>query len=198
MTLFQLLMLGASAFFAFKVYEHIKTLKDGGSEGIETSPQENKTANTFSPFDPEALVIKADEEFEAGNLQKAYALLNEANAKKAQNSDVLFKMGYILQQLGDNEEALKYYKEALEQDKENEFIHNAIASVYRAKGEFVSAKMHLSASLAIDDKNPITCYNYGNLLVDMKHLDEAKEMYKKALELKDDFKEAKEELEKLG
>jgi tetratricopeptide (TPR) repeat protein len=191
-------MLGASAFFAFKVYEHIKTLKDGGSEGIETSPQENKTANTFSPFDPEALVIKADEEFEAGNLQKAYALLNEANAKKAQNSDVLFKMGYILQQLGDNEEALKRYKEALEQDKENEFIHNAIASVYRAKGEFVSAKMHLSASLAIDDKNPITCYNYGNLLVDMKHLDEAKEMYKKALELKDDFKEAKEELEKLG
>ncbi len=198
MTLFQLLMLGASAFFAFKVYEHIKTLKDGGSEDIETSSQENKTVNTFSPFDPEALVIKADEEFEAGNLQKAYALLNEANAKKAQNSDVLFKMGYILQQLGDNEEALKRYKEALEQDKENEFIHNSIASVYRAKGEFVSAKIHLSASLAIDDKNPITCYNYGNLLVDMKHLDEAKEMYKKALELKDDFKEAKEELEKLG
>lgn len=198
MTLFQLLMLGASAFFAFKVYEHIKTLRDGGSEGIDASSQENKTAHTFSPFDPEALVIKADEEFEAGNLQKAYALLNEANAKKAQNSDVLFKMGYILQQLGDNEEALKYYKEALEQDKENEFIHNSIASIYRAKGEFVSAKMHLSASLAIDDKNPITCYNYGNLLVDMKHLDEAKEMYKKALELKDDFKEAREELEKLG
>lgn len=198
MTLFQLLMLGASAFFAFKVYEHIKTLKDGGSEGIDTSSQENKTANTFSPFDPEALVIKADEEFEAGNLQKAYALLNEANAKKAQNSDVLYKMGYILQQLGNNEEALRYYKEALEQDKENEFIHNSIASIYRAKGEFVSAKMHLRASLAIDDKNPITCYNYGNLLVDMKHLDEAKEMYKKALELKDDFKEAREELEKLG
>ena len=198
MTLFQLLMLGASAFFAFKVYEHIKTLKDGGSEGIDTSSQENKTANTFSPFDPEALVIKADEEFEAGNFQKAYALLNEANAKKAQNSDVLYKMGYILQQLGNNEEALRYYKEALEQDKENEFIHNSIASIYRAKGELVSAKMHLSASLAIDDKNPITCYNYGNLLVDMKHLDEAKEMYKKALELKDDFKEAREELEKLG
>ncbi|WP_310440842.1 tetratricopeptide repeat protein [Sulfurimonas sp.] len=198
MTLFQILMLGASAFFAFKVYEHIKTLKDGGSEGIDASSHENKTANTFSPFDPEALVIKADEEFEAGNLQKAYALLNEANAKKAQNSDVLYKMGYILQQLGNNEEALRYYKEALEQDKENEFIHNSIASIYRAKGEFVSAKMHLSASLAIDDKNPITCYNYGNLLVDMKHLDEAKEMYKKALELKDDFKEAREELEKLG
>lgn len=198
MTLFQLLMLGASAFFAYKVYEHIQTLKDSDVGEGGSSPEVKKSAEAFSPFDPEALIIKADEEFEAGNLQKAFALLKEANAKEAQNSDVLFKMGYILQQLGDNEEALKYYKEALELDKENEFIHNSIASVYRAKGEFVSARMHLSASLALDDKNPITYYNYGNLLVDMKHLEEAKEMYKNALALKEDFKEAQEELEKLG
>lgn len=198
MTLFQLLMLGASAFFAYKVYEHIQTLKDSDGQEGGSSPEVKKSAEAFSPFDPQALIIKADEEFEAGNLQKAFALLKEANAKEAQNSDVLFKMGYILQQLGDNEEALKYYKEALELDKENEFIHNSIASVYRAKGEFVSARMHLSASLALDDKNPITYYNYGNLLVDMKHLEEAKEMYKNALALKEDFKEAQEELEKLG
>jgi tetratricopeptide (TPR) repeat protein len=191
-------MLGASAFFAYKVYEHIQTLKDSDRQEGGSSPEVKKSAEAFSPFDPQALIIKADEEFEAGNLQKAFALLKEANAKEAQNSDVLFKMGYILQQLGDNEEALKYYKEALELDKENEFIHNSIASLYRAKGEFVSARMHLSASLALDDKNPITYYNYGNLLVDMKHLEEAKEMYKKALELKEDFKEAQEELEKLG
>ena len=198
MTLFQLLMLGASAFFAYKVYEHIQTLKDSDVGEGGSSPEVKKSAEAFSPFDPQALIIKADEEFEAGNLQKAFALLKEANAKEAQNSDVLFKMGYILQQLGDNEEALKYYKEALELDKENEFIHNSIASVYRAKGEFVSARMHLSASLALDDKNPITYYNYGNLLVDMKHHEEAKEMYKNALALKEDFKEAQEELEKLG
>ncbi|MBW6487798.1 tetratricopeptide repeat protein [Sulfurimonas sp.] len=198
MTLFQLLMLGASAFFAYKVYEHIQTLKDSDGQEGGSSPELKKSAEAFSPFDPQALIIKADEEFEAGNLQKAFALLKEANAKEAQNSDVLFKMGYILQQLGDNEEALKYYKEALELDKENEFVHNSIASVYRVKGEFVSAKMHLNASLALDDKNPITYYNYGNLLVDMKHLEEAKEMYKNALALKEDFKEAQEELEKLG
>jgi len=198
MTLFQLIMLGASAFFAYKVYEHIQTLKDLDTQEDGSSPEPRRSADTFSPFDPEALIIKADEEYEAGNLQKAFALLKEANAKESQNSDVLFKMGYILQKLDNKEEALKYYKEALELDKENEFIHNSIASVYRAKGEFVSARMHLSASLALDDKNPITYYNYGNLLVDMKHLEEAKEMYKNALALKEDFKEAQEELEKLG
>lgn len=198
MTLFQLLMLGASAFFAFKVYEHIQTLKDSGTQEEGSSAEAKKSADAFSPFDPQALIVKADEEYEAGNLQKAFALLNEANAKEPQNSDVLFKMGYILQRLGDNEEALKYYKEALEIDKENEFIHNSIASVYRAKGEFVSARMHLSASLAIDNQNSITYYNYGNLLVDMKHFDEAKEMYKRALEINPEFAEAKEELGKLS
>jgi tetratricopeptide (TPR) repeat protein len=57
--------------------------------------------------------------------------------------------------------------------------------------------MHLNASLAINDKNAVTYYNYGNLLVEMKHIEEAKEMYKKALDLREDFKEAREELEKL-
>ncbi len=63
--------------------------------------------------------------------------------------------------------------------------------------EFTSAKMHLHASLEIDDKNPITYYNYGNLLVDMQRDEEAIEMYKKALEINPEFTEAKEEIEKL-
>ncbi|MCW8953734.1 MAG: tetratricopeptide repeat protein, partial [Sulfurimonas sp.] len=78
------------------------------------------------------------------------------------------------------------------------YIHNSMASVYRANGEFVSAKMHLTESLEINNENPVTYYNYGNLLVDMQHPDEAKEMYKKALEINPDFDEAKEEFDKLS
>lgn len=189
MTLFQIIMLGASAFFAFKVYEHIQTLQDSKPKRENSPP---------SSFDPESLLIKADEAFENGDMQKALSLFTEADAKESQNSDVLFKMGYILEQLDNKEEALNYYKRALEMDKENEYIHNSIASIYRANKEFVSARMHLSASLDINDKNPVTYYNYGNLLVDMKHLDEAKEMYKKALGINPEFKEAQEELQKLS
>lgn len=198
MTIFQLVMLGASAFFAFKVYEHIQTLQDTQEGSNTSSDDEQKRADTFSPFNAEALIEKADVAFEEGDMQKALALLIEANAKERQNSDVLFKIGYILHQLGDNDEALKYYKDALETDKNNEFIHNSMASIYRANGEFISAKMHLTESLEIDDKNAITYYNYGNLLVDMEHPKEAIEMYKKALEINPDFDEAKEELEKLS
>ena len=199
MTTFQLLMLGASAFFAFKIFEHIQTLQDP-EEKRDTSNQadaEAKSAEAFSPFDPQALVEKADEAFQEKDFQRALALLSEANAKDPQNSDILFKIGYILQQTNDNDEALKYYKLAVEIDKDNEFIHNSMASIYRANGEFTSAKMHLHESLEIDNSNPITYYNFGNLLVDMSHFEEAKDMYQKALEINPDFSQAKEELEKL-
>jgi len=208
MTIFQLMMLGASAYFAFKIYEHIQTLQDpdgqknnntrnNTSKNTNVQTTEEKSADAFSPFSPEALVIKADAAFEEEDFKKALALLNEANAKEPNNDDILFKIAYILQKSGDNTEALKYYKQALEIDKNNEFIHNSMASIYRANGEFTSAKIHLKASLDIDDTNPITYYNYGNLLVDTQSDEEAVEMYEKAIELNPDFEEAKEELEKL-
>lgn len=198
MTTMQLLMLGASAFFAFKIYEHIQTLQDPEATNNTAADDEQKSAETFSPFDSEALIEKADDAFEDGDMKKALALLIESNVKEPQNTDVLFKIGYILQQLGDNDEALNYYKEAIELNNNNEFIHNSMASIYRANGEFISAKMHLNESINIDDNNAITYYNYGNVLVDMEKQDEAKEMYKRALEVNPDFDEAKEELEKLS
>ena len=197
MSVFQLLMLGASAFFAFKIYEHIQTLQEPEPQEDNTNEDEPKSADAFSPFDPEALIQKADDAFEEKDFQRALALLSEADAKEPNNAEILFKIGYILQQTNDNDEALNYYKQALEVDRNNEFIHNSMATIYRANGEFVSAKMHLHESIEIDDENPITYYNFGNLLVEMQHPDEAIEMYKKALEINPDFSEAKEELEKL-
>ena len=196
MSIFQLLMLGASAFFAFKIYEHIQTLQD--PDEIDQEPEyDEKTATTFSPFSSESLVQKADEAYENDDKLKALAFLNEANAKDLNNPDILFKIAYILQSQGDDEEALKYYKEALTFESENEYIHNSMASIYKKSGEFTSAKMHLNRSLEIDDKNPMTYYNYGNLLVEMQRDEEALDMYLKALQINPEFSEAKDEIEKL-
>jgi len=191
MTLFQLIMLGASAFFAYKIYEHIQTLQDPKNDENERS------ADAFSPFDSSVLVEKADEAMQKGDLQKALAIYSEANIKEPKNAETLFKMGYVLTKQNRDDEAMEYYKEALELDPNDTYIHQAMASLYRKMGQFASAKNHLNSSLEIDKTNPITYYNYGNLLVDMKHFDEAKEMYKKALELDPDFKEAGEELAKV-
>ena len=203
MTIFQLLMLGASAFFAFKIYEHIQTLQDpedsdnNAANNNWAKDETQKSADTFSPFSAEELIEKADTAYQEEDLQKALALLNEASVKDEKNEEILFKIAYILQKSGDREEAMKYYKEALSLDKKNESIHNAMASLYRENGEFTSAKIHLKESLEIDAQNPLTYYNYGNLLVEIESREEAKEMYQKALELNPEFEEAKEELAKL-
>jgi tetratricopeptide (TPR) repeat protein len=190
-------MLAASGYFAFKIYEHIQTLKDV-NPNEETSAQDApRTAEAFSTFSPESLIQRADEAFENDDKEKALALLIEANAKDANNEDTLFKIAYILGVQGNLDEALEYYKEALELDERNEFVHNAMASIYRQKEEYASAKMHLNASVEIDSTNPVTYYNFGNLLVDMHKTEEAMKMYEKALELKPDFVEVQKELEKL-
>ncbi len=205
MTVLQLMMLLASAFFAYKIYEHIQTLED--NQNIQTDeyePSQNdvseeyaKKLQTFSPYSVEELIESADEAYQDEDFHRALSLLNEANLKEPNNEEVLFKLGFISAKIGDNLNAIRYYKESLDVDKDDEFVHNSLASVYRAEGEYASAKMHLNDSLAINDTNPLTYYNYGNLMVDMKNEDVAIEMYTKALDLNPDFAEAKEELEKL-
>ena len=198
MSIFQLLMLGASAFFAYKIYEHIQTLKDSDSVDEEKRDETPRTAEAFSTFDSSSLVEKADEARESGNLDKALAIYSEAKIKEADNAEVLFKMGYTLSLQERDEEALEYFKEALELDDENPFTHQAMASIYRKEQEFILAQEHLESSIRLNREDRVTFYNYGNLLVDMKELDKAKEMYLKAVSLDPDFTQAKEELEKLN
>ena len=192
-------MLGASAYFAFKIYEHVQTLQDPKtSQDTTSSDNTTRGLNSFSPFNAEQLIQKADDALVVSDYDKALSFLLEADEKKPSDADVLFRIGYILDKKDDKDEALNYYKKALEFDKNNEYIYNSIASIYRYNKEYTSAQMRLRDSLAINDKNPITYYNYANLLVDMDNKEEAITMYKKALELNPDFKEAKEELEKLS
>ena len=197
MTVFQLLMLGASAFFAFKIFQHIQTLQDPQANAQDDNEDTPRSADAFSTFDSSSLIDKGDEALEEGDLQKALAIYSEANIKEPNSAETLFKMGYTLGLQGRDDEALEYYKEVLELDKSNTYTHQAMASIYRKNKEFASAKLHLNALVDIDDSNPITFYNYGNLFVDMEHFEEAKGMYINALELNPDFEEAKEELEKL-
>lgn len=188
MTLFQLIMLGLSAFFAFKVYEHIQTLKD--PEDVQNEEQKNT-------FNSGALHEEGDAAMQKKDYQKALAIYSEANYKEPKNAETLFKIGYALAEQDRDDEALEYYKEALSLDEKNTYIHQAMASLYRKIGEFASARNHLNRSIELDKNNPITYFNYANLLVDMQNKDEAKEMYKKALALDPSLKEAQEELDKL-
>jgi len=204
LTLLQLMMLGGSAYFAFKIYEHIQTLqdpKDAPRDSRDNNSHKRDTpelqSNTFSSFSAEELVQKADEAFGEGDAKKALSFLIEADVKAPHNVEILFKLGFISASAGDAMSAIGYYKRSLDIDKNDTVVQNSLASVYRSQKEFASAKMHLNDSLEIDDTNPITYYNYANLLCDMGNEDVAMDMYTKAIELNPEFQEAKLELQRL-
>ncbi len=191
MTVFQLLMLGATAFFAFRVYEHINALQD------PPEPEPTPTRDTFSPIDPEALMERADKAFEEEDFKRAAALLEEAHVKAPQNDEILNKLGFVLAKNGDLKAAIEVSLKSLAIDVNDDMVHSAIASLYRRTSEFDKAKSHYERALEIDDEYEVTYYNYANLLVQLGENERAVELYEKALEINSDFDEAREELEKL-
>lgn len=153
MTLFQILMLGASAFFAYKIYEHIGTLKDNqdpSNGAVETGDKLGRSADAFSTFDSSDLLEKGDEAMRENKLDKALAIYSEANIKEPNNDETLFKMAYSLAKQERYEEALEYFKDALKIDDKNPFTHFEMANVYIAQEEFASARTHLNAALELE------------------------------------------------
>ena len=192
MNLFQLLMLGAAAYFAYKVYEHTQTLEE---------PKKREDA-------PELNVDEASKSDEAmQNAQQLIASKNYADAIESlkavvemqpNNIEAINQLAYAYMQEGDSRNALKYYEKSIALDDSDDVTHLAYASLLKEIREYQKAKEHYEAALAIDDSYDITYFNYANLLVEMGELDEAKAMYAKAIELNPDFTQAKFELEKLS
>ena len=97
MSIFQILMLGASAYFAFKIYEHVQTLQDPQESSTDLNQNKQlRSADAFSLFDSSTLMQKADEARENNDFDKALAIYSEANIKAPKNAETLFKMGYTL------------------------------------------------------------------------------------------------------
>lgn len=190
MTLFQIIMLVAVAFFAFKIYEHVQQMEEPEAD--------RKRLRTPSQPDPAQLVEEADAVFEKGDLGRAKALLAEADVLAPDTPEILNKLGFILAKEGERTRAIEHYRHSLEIDGNDDLVHNALASLYRAEGAFEKARDHYEQALSIDSDYEVTYFNYANLLVDMGETEQAKAMYEKALAVKPDFMQAKFEREKLA
>jgi tetratricopeptide (TPR) repeat protein len=148
----QLLMLGASAFFAYKIYEHIQTLQEPVDANNEktSAPVPERTAEAFSTFDSTSLIEKADEVRESGDLQMAMAIYSEANIKEPNNAETLFKMGYTLSLENRDEEALEYFMDCIEIDNQNPFAYIEMEKIYKRMGDEEKAQNMRAFAIAID------------------------------------------------
>lgn len=194
---FQILMLAATLFFAYQIYRHVQTLEDSTpkKEGdVSTSPSTSAEENVNA----ERLVEQADSAFERGEMESAKEILENAAAIEPNNPEILNKLAFVTAKSGDRLKGIELYEKSLELDENDDLTHNAIASLYRSEMAYERAQDHYLKAIAIDDTYPNTFYNYGNLLVDMGEVDEARVMYKRALELQSDFSQAREALLSLG
>lgn len=194
MSTFAIIMLAATAFFAYQVYRHVNTLedkKDQKSEPIMT-PMEATPINSST-----ALIDEADEAYREGDLERALDKLIKANTLATNNPEILNKLAFVNGKLGNTQSAIEWYKRSLELDDADDLTHNAIASMYKSEGLLLLAKEHYEKALQIDDEYAVTYYNYANLLADMGEFQKAKLMYERALSLQNEFPEARDALDTL-
>ncbi len=187
MTLMQIILLAASAFFAYKIYEHMQGLQD---------PEEVQEA-IEARVNVDALVEEADKAYDAGRLLEARELLQQAHDHDPNIPEIANRLGFVLSAMGNHEEALKLYHHALSL-KEEDVTHLAIASQLKTLGRFDEAQDHYKRAIELDPEYEVTYFNYANLLVEMKRIAEAKLMYEKALEIEPGLSAAQEELDRLN
>jgi len=190
MTMMQIILLGASAFFAFKIYEHMQGLQDPQTSEENVEAVEDK-------IDIDALVEAADKAYDDGHLLEARELLQKAHDHDKNIPELSNRLGFVVAQMGNHAEALKLYNHSLTL-KEDDVTHLAIASQLKALERLDEAQEHYKRAIALDPEYEVSYFNYANLLVEMKHIAEAKLMYEKALQIEPELEAAKEELDKLN
>jgi len=195
MSTFQILMFAATLFFAYQIYRHVQTLEDTPAKNPESNPVPTADSN-FPTAD--ILVEQADGAYARGEIENARAALEEASHIEPENPEILNKLAFVTAKSGDRLKGIELYEQSLELDENDDLTHNAIASLYRLEMAYERAQDHYLKAIEIDNEYAQTFYNYANLLVDMEEIEEARVMYKRALELQTDFPEAREALLSLG
>ena len=201
-TLFQIILLGASLFFAYQIYKFVNTMKEGGGNlpsdtGTYDEPAPAQPSRPGMP-DAAELLEKADAAYAVGNSGDARLYLERAEKLDPDNPEVLNKLGFVLFKDREYEEALGKYNRSLMLDPDDDLTHNAAAGVLRKLGRLDEAQEHYKAAVDIDENYEETYFNYGELLVEKGDKEGARMMFEKALELKPDYAEAAAALEALA
>jgi len=196
MTIFQLIMLAATAFFAYQVYVHIQNIDDDAEPESMKEVEEIEVAEIAPTF--QERIEEADKEYMDDNIDKAKELLEGIVNDFPDAAEGMNKLAFILSKQNENDEALLYYKASLRIDEHDDMTHNAIAKLLSVMNKKKEAEEHYKLALKIDDNYEITWFNYAMLMVSLGRIDEAKEMFSKALAIEPEFEDAKEELERLA
>ncbi|MBU5590419.1 tetratricopeptide repeat protein [Clostridium sp. MSJ-4] len=125
-------------------------------------------------------------QWKKGDLNKAIDTL-ENTYKKYKNTTLYESFGYLLVLSGDYDRALQFNLEAVEYDENNDVIMDNLGETYYHLGQYEKA---LEIYKKLYSKNvafPEAYYYYGLVLKKLGNLDEALDMFNKALNCRESF-----------
>jgi len=202
MSIFQLIMITAAAFFAYEVYAHIQNIEEEAEpesmKEVEALEENSEPSDEDKIAQYEKRIQEADKSYLDGNISKAKEMLEEIVKEYPTVAEGMNKLAFILAKENEDAEALLYYRASLRIVPEDDMTHNAIARLLVKLENYKEAEEHYMEAIKIDDNYEITWFNYASLMLVLEKNDEAKEMFTKALAIDPDFEEAKVELEKLS
>jgi Tfp pilus assembly protein PilF len=192
MTLFQIILLLATAFFAYQVYMHIQNIDENAEPMFGQEPEQIEAEPTA-----DERIEEADRAYMDGDIDKARTLLEETVVRFPDLPEAMNKLAFILAKQGDTQAAEEQYRASLAIAPDDDVTHNALATVLVSMDKEDQAQEHYKQALDIDDNYEVTWFNYANLMQKMGQIEKAKEMYEKALQIDPNFEPAREELGKL-
>lgn len=100
--------------------------------------------------------------------------------------NLLFFIGLAYRQLGDFDDALKYYQKVLSLNTGHIDTFNEVALCYMSLGQYESAKKYIQEALKMAPMNNELLCNLGIALLNLEDIDGAKDAIKKSLEVDPD------------
>ena len=176
------------------------------------------TATTISPEEKEKLVVDAKLRPDQKRSPEDYLVLaTEAwRAKKYDDAlqfatiglnlkpddtrvkmTLIYMIGTVYGDLKIPDLAIKYYKEAMEEDPQFSWPHNGLGILYYDQKRYAEAEEEYKKAIELESELAMPHNNLGNLYYDQKRYAEAEEEYKKAVELDHNNELAKQNLKNL-
>ena len=124
---------------------------------------------------------------------QALLLVNKGLTTNPRDPQMRFWQGFIFEQLGQPDMALKVYLSLTQEYPELAEPHNNLGVLYAAKGDYANAKASLDAALRANPSYAAAHENMGDLLVNM-----ARQSYARALALEPKRHEITQKIERLA
>src|SRR5690606_29254430 len=111
-----------------------------------------KEARKVNPDDLGLIISEANIQLKMGNKEEFKSLIQEALVKDPNNAELLFNLGIVAAEAGENESAKKYYAKAIELKPDYADVYNNMAVLILSDEQKIIEQMNTLGSSAADNK----------------------------------------------